>query len=183
MGVGKLKGGKFGGDPTKGSFDVWRQKGDYTCGAACLKMLEHWATAKSNDEEHWRKMADIGSKGITPQAMKKVLKQLPLESTEVKKSEVESWREGIRVPRIDETTVYLLSIDAYVPDGRNLGHWIILLDLFPSIENERGRSERLLAWYADPMEPEEKDMPGKPVVWPWTSLLHAEIREGFCLKK
>jgi hypothetical protein len=146
-------------------------------------MLEHWATGKSNDEEHWRKMADIGSKGITPQAMKKVLKQLPLESTDVKKSEVESWRDGIRIPRLDAETVYLLHTDCYGLDGRNLGHWIILLDLFPSIETASGRNEQLLAWYADPLEPEENDAPGKPVVWPWTSLLHAEVRGGFCLKK
>lgn len=173
--MGKRKDtGKYAGDPEKAAFQVFPQEQDMSCGAACLRMLEQWVTGAHQGEAHWREAAAVKAKGIFKPGMRKALEQLPLDVKPLAATEIEDWREGRSVPRINGATVYLLFMDHYGRDGENLGHWILLLDLFPSIEKPRGREAQLLACYADSLS-------GKAEIWPWTSLLHAEVREGFRL--
>lgn len=164
---------KYAGHPSKEDFEVFVQNTDTSCGAACLRMLEQWANGWSYSEERWRMVAKTTeADGTSSKKMRKALTSVEgVESESIDAVVFADWRNDPNLPPINENTVYLLEMDWYLRDARNLGHWIIVVDFFESEEKNDHPPQRL-AYYANSVS-------GECEVWLWKSLLHHGVHSAF----
>lgn len=161
---------EYAGKLSKAEFEVFVQNEDFSCGAACLRMLEQWANGWSYGEEHWRTVAKTGTRigGTYRDDMYEALETIDCIECELVTEKISHWLENANPPEIDENTVYLLEIDWYSRDAKNLGHWIIVVDIFDS----KDKRPKALAYCANSVS-------GECEVWPWKSLLHNGVHSAF----
>ena len=167
---------------TKAAFEFpyHEQKDELGCGLACLRMLEEWASGSpARSEDDWKR--DTGwaeSPGLPLPRMRKALKAIPdLRVVAVPEAQVVAWRVDGSTPEIStfQDSVYLLCTDSYDRNGENIGHWLILRELFDSKDKAKDGTPRAqLAWCADPWG---KD--GAKSVWTWQSLLETKVTHAF----
>lgn len=95
-----------------------------------------------------------------------------LSSAQLPAEQLLEWHRAA-VPEFTDDSVYLLYTDCYGADGQNLWHWIVLLNLFDSVDREPDGSPRdQLALCADPLY---DDL----TVWTWRSLLASKVLDVF----
>lgn len=144
-----------------------------SCGPACLRMLAEWATGQPQSEYHWRQLSEW-SDGLKIEKMRPAIAHLPglLSSAQLPAEQLQEWHQAA-VPEFTDDSVYLLYTDCYEADGQNLLHWIVLLNLFDSVDKEPDGSPRhQLALCADPLY---DDL----TVWTWRSLLASKVVNVF----
>ena len=144
-----------------------------SCGPACLRMLAEWATGQPQSESRWRQLSGW-SDGLEIEKMTPALAYLPglLSSERLPAEQVQEWHQAA-LPELTDDSVYLLYTDCYGADGQNLWHWIVLLNLFDSVDKEPdGSSRHQLALCADPLCDEL-------TVWTWRSLLASKVVDVF----
>lgn len=149
-----------------------------SCGPACLRMLAEWAGNEHKDEKYWQDHSGWKKTQLLPiVAMQRALKTIREICPTGTKPQFEKpqWRvDGSRPHDVfGRDTVYLLHTDSYNVDGVNIGHWIILLNIFDSKESEHGQQQTRLALCADPSSPE-----GEVSVWTWQSLLETKVTDA-----
>lgn len=163
----------YGGNEAKGGFPVHKQEHLISCGPACMRMIAEWASKEPQSEYFWRVRSGWSSKygfgrvHLTDEVANDLFAQMNVEH---KKVEIDKWHKVS--PELPENVVYLLWTDSYDIDGANVGHWMILVDMFDSTEWEKGRDSVKLAVTADPQS-------DKLQIWNWKSLLASEVRAAY----
>ena len=164
----------YGGNEAKGGFPVHKQEHLISCGPACMRMIAEWASKEPQSEYFWRVRSGWSSKygfgrvHLTDEVANDLSAQMNVEH---KKVEIDKWRDDPSKPsdvHKNENVVYLLWTDSYDIDGTNIGHWMILVDMFDSDEP----SPVKLAVTADPQY-------DKLQIWNWKSLLASEVRAAY----
>lgn len=160
----------YAGNPTKHAFPRYRQEHAESCGPACLRMIAEWSKNEARSEYYWRERSrwKVGV-GLLPAGMNAQL-------VELGKCDAVPFRDLARLAGVEADEVYVLFTDSYGYDGRNVHHWIILLDLFASKSSKQDPEIQRLALCADPME-------DQLAVWRWESLLASRVTEAFKISK
>ena len=160
--------GKYAGDKPKFKFKVYRQRHKKACGLACLRMLEHWVSGKAQSEAQWQTAsAWTAQKGLPVPEMSAALRSIPgIRAPRVPGPMIQQWCANPTMPpALSADSVYLLFTDSYDFDGGNVGHWMILRDIFDAADG------RKLALCADPLQSSLQ-------VWSWESLLASRVLRG-----
>jgi hypothetical protein len=150
-----------------------------SCGPACLRMLAEWTTREPQSEYHWRHISGWNARnGLKVDPMEAALKHVRnLQVARLDLDRVREWHESPEPPEFLEDSAILAHVDSYDYDGRNLGHWIIWLDRFPSLDlGTNGLPRHQLIFYADPLYDEL-------AVWPWISLVTSQVTAAFFLTR
>jgi hypothetical protein len=130
-------------------FPHHRQEHEFSCIAACLRMLAEWATALPQSEYRWRLISRTGPRGARVRDLELALKRLcdtvgPAISGV--RLDAKRWRRAVELqPVLDPDTVDVICCDSFELDGTNVGHTLIVVDL------QRTRAREVLAVIADPL--------------------------------
>jgi ABC-type bacteriocin/lantibiotic exporter with double-glycine peptidase domain len=149
------------------NFPIHLQQHDNTCGPACIAMIAEWATGLPQSEYEWCRRIKPDENGILPKKLEEELKKFEgsnvLPISRKKLSNIQELNATDLI--FDENSVYLVLIDSFTIEAKNVGHWMVLVD---SINKKNHNKGRCVVIYADPLE-------NRLQAWDWDSMKAAKI--------
>lgn len=170
-----------------GTFPVYQQERESTCGTSCLAMVAAWVTRRPQYESEWARLANARSTGLSAIEIMTALesKDGPLAGrirVHLRCTAVDApvgWRRWLRQhrdrpPITGPDRVFLVRHDAYDLKWKDQGHWIVLLDV-----RQRLNATCKPTWVAMVADP------GQGCLWTWTwrSLVEAQVLDVIEVKK